>query len=49
MARLALGLVVNRALYMDETTCARGVNFTALPTALSDVSRQIATYIREHI
>jgi len=49
MARLALGLVVKRALYMDETMCERSDNFTALPTALSDVSRQIATYIREHI
>jgi len=47
--RHSLQIEVNRALYMDETTCARSDNFTALQTALTDVSRQIATYIREHV
>jgi len=44
--RHSLQVEVNRALYMDETTCVRSSNFPALQTALTDVSRQISTYIR---
>jgi len=45
--RHSLQIEVNRALYMDETTCVRSANFAAMQTALTHVSRQISAYIQE--
>jgi len=45
--RHSLQIEVNRALYMDETTCVRSANFAAMQTALTNVSRQISAYIQE--
>jgi len=45
--RHSLQIEVNRALYMDETTCVRNPHFNALQTALTQVSRQISAYIQE--
>lgn len=47
--RHSLQVELHRGLYMDENTRARSSNFGTLQAALSDVSRDIANYVKEQL
>lgn len=47
--RHSLQIELHRGLYMDETTRARSSGFDALQSALAEVSREIATYVKEQV
>lgn len=47
--RHSLQIELHRGLYMDEPTRARSANFVALQSALTDVSADIAAYVRSQV
>ena len=47
--RHSLQIELHRGLYMDEPTRARSANFGALQSALAEVSRDIAAYVKEQV
>ena len=47
--RHSLQIEVHRGLYMDEITRERSANFDALQTALTVVSQDIATYVKDQV